>query len=409
MKCLALAFLALVGLSTPAMAQSEPVLGSGVFEGGAVGHGGCEGPGDVVANAKAWYGLRAYSNAQCSGTAKAVNLTRLSDSTACDFDIAVTGDFGTSDSGCSLGGGLTASAFATQDATATCTISTTTATCTGASSTPHQYSTITGAGLTQPCWAASVGTFTGGAGAVTLGGTGTSPCGTVGVGETLTFTYGLTVSTLYDQSGALSCTGSTTCAMNQNGSGVTVKLLPSCLNAKPCIYFGGGQYLTTTSLSALSGTTYRSFNMVLATLTSASNPAPYTNVDNSNTNLTGFVIFHLAAHTIVADAFNNASGSGTATSATLANGVWGVPGGIFASAISRTSYLDAVAATTDTGSITVAATNEISMGGYHKNGGNFNMLTGYMTEAGQWGVLSGANMTSLCHNDYVYWGTATSC
>jgi hypothetical protein len=162
------------------------------------------GPGDIVSGATAFYGLRAYNAAYAATPGLAVNVRRASDNVACDVNVATTGGFGLTTATCnsSTQGGITPSAFAGTDATATCTLATTTATCTGASSTPHVGSTITGASLTQPCLITAVGTFTAGAGTLTtsLAGTSTS-CGTISVGETFTMTYGLFVTKAYDQSG----------------------------------------------------------------------------------------------------------------------------------------------------------------------------------------------------------------
>jgi hypothetical protein len=37
-------------------------------------------------------------------------------------------------------------------------------------------------------------------------------------------------------------------------------------------------------------------------------------------------------------------------------------------------------------------------------------MTGYLTEIGIWSsAFSSGNRTSVCHNQYVYWGTSTSC
>jgi hypothetical protein len=162
------------------------------------------GPGDIVSGATAWYGLRAYNAAYAATPGKSVNVRRASDNVSCDVNVATTGGLGLTTATCnsSTQGGITPTAFAGTDATATCTLATTTATCASASSTPHVGSTITGAGLTQPCLITAVGTFTAGAGTLTtsLAGTSTS-CGTISVGETFTMTYGLFVTEAYDQTG----------------------------------------------------------------------------------------------------------------------------------------------------------------------------------------------------------------
>jgi hypothetical protein len=37
-------------------------------------------------------------------------------------------------------------------------------------------------------------------------------------------------------------------------------------------------------------------------------------------------------------------------------------------------------------------------------------LNGYITEAGLWNIgFSTGQATSMCHNQYLYWGTAVSC
>jgi hypothetical protein len=191
--------------------------------------GGYSGPGDVVSGATAWYGLRAYNAAYATGSNNAINVRRASDNSTQNIVILSTGNLDIA----------TANTFAGSDATATCTIATTTATCTGASSTPHAGSTITGSGVTQPCYAVSVGSFVGGAGTVTLGPTGfglASPCGTISSGVTLTFQYGLYVTKAYDQTGGNNCS-SAACDVAQSATGAQPQLFPSCINSLPCIYF----------------------------------------------------------------------------------------------------------------------------------------------------------------------------
>ena len=189
------------------------------------------GAGDVVSGATAWYGLRAYNSAYRGS--KAINVRRASDNTTQDINVlAGTGALDIA----------SANTFAGTDATCTGTISTTTLTCASASSTPHVGSTITGAGITEPCYATAVGTFTGGAGTVTIaGGVGASPCGTVSVGETVTLQYGLYVTEAYDQTG----NGNN---ITQATAGSQPQLLPVAgANNLPVIAFSSAQTLASGS------------------------------------------------------------------------------------------------------------------------------------------------------------------
>jgi hypothetical protein len=57
---------------------------------------------------------------------------------------------------------------------------------------------------------------------------------------------------------------------------------------------------------------------------------------------------------------------------------------------------------------TVGITNVFTAMLAESNG--VNALNGFMTEAIMWSTaLSSANLTALCHNQYAYWGTSTSC
>ena len=173
------------------------------------------------------YSLRAALPGTNNGTTRAVNARRLSDSVACDFLINTSGNLGGTSASCTAGAGLSLTAFAGTDATATCSIAGTTATCTGASSTPHNYDLLTGSGVTQPCVAISIGTFSGGSGTVTLGGSGSSPCGTVG-SEAMTFTWGLQVPVWYSLNG--NGYDSTNTVPSQQPF-----IVPICANGKPGI------------------------------------------------------------------------------------------------------------------------------------------------------------------------------
>jgi hypothetical protein len=210
------------------VAAAQPV---GLFVGGGRGSS-YVGPGNQVAFTEWWSCSRAYNTADATAMNNTCTLRRASDNTTSTFKVLSNGNFDVA----------SANTFAGADATASCTISTTTATCTGASSTPHVGSTITGTGLTQPCYATAIGTFTSGAGTVTLAGIGSTPCGTVSVAETLTFQYALFVTSAAEKSGnGNAATQATTTAQPQ--------WQPSVINGKPCLHYNGSQFLNATAIT----------------------------------------------------------------------------------------------------------------------------------------------------------------
>ena len=185
------------------------------------------GPGDIVSGATAWYGLRAYNAAYATGSNKAINVRRASDNTTQDFLILASGALDIA----------SANTFAGTDATCTGTISSTTLTCASASSTPHAGSTLTGTGITQPSYIVSCGTFTGGAGTCTL-----NASQTVSVGETITMQYGLYVTEAYDQSGNTHHATQATAADQPH-------LLPTCVNALPCLAYSSSVMVLTATVA----------------------------------------------------------------------------------------------------------------------------------------------------------------
>jgi hypothetical protein len=185
-----------------------------------------KGPGDIVSGAVEWYGLRAYTKAYAVSLGKAIRVHRDSDDTETDINVSADGSLNIA----------SANAFAGTDATCTGTIASTTLSCTGASGTPHVFSTITGAGLTQPAFIISCGTFTAGTGTCTLNAAQTVP-----VGETITMSWRLRVKYWYDQS------GNGRDAQQPGSTGLMPQLLPTCVNGRPCLdwynsccYFAAG-------------------------------------------------------------------------------------------------------------------------------------------------------------------------
>lgn len=362
--------------------SQEEIIGSGwIGEYVPVGY---QGVGNVNSGASGYWGVRAYSSSQLSGTTKAFNLRRASDNATCDFDINTLGNLGGTDSDCGTGTGLSLATFATQDATATCTISTTTATCSGASSTPHAGSTITGAGLTQPCWASAVGSFTGGAGTVTVTGTGTSPCGTISVGETLTFTYGLYVTSAYDQTGA----GRT---MVQATTGNQPKLLPTCLNSLPCMAFlGGTQNL---SYTATLTTTSQNLASIVSNRTAVGSGPGYIQCSGGGDTQGMF-----GSTTNLVEIYAGIGITETATDAVwhAFQGQFGGATGGPAIAVDGTDYL--------TGSLGAQTWCGTGISGTWYMGYD---LTAYVAEAVVWlgGTSDSTIRGKICHNQSLYYGS----
>jgi hypothetical protein len=331
------------------------------------------GPGDIVSSATAWYGLRAYNAAYATGSNNAVNVRRASDNSTQNIVILSNGNLDIA----------TANTFAGTDATASCTIATTVATCTGASSTPHTGSTITGSGVQEPCFATSVGTFTGGAGTVNLGGGGTSPCGTISVAVTLTFQYGLFIPEAYDQTGNGNNVSQTTAA-NQP------QLLPLCNNSLPCIFMGVTIGLVS-SATFTPATGVVSFSIVGDKISGGNNNAAV--IRETTNNRVGFsssandwALFTSGGTFLV-----------TATDSAWHNGQFVLNGA---------STVVNIDGTETTGSYTGLTTATI----YSAFVGAANTVP-YATEAGFWDNLafSPTQRTNLCHNEYTYWGTSTSC
>jgi hypothetical protein len=369
-----------------------------------VGPTGYTGPIDIVANPTVFYALRAGSAAiAAAGTQKLVNLRRASDSVACDFLVASSGGFGVTTSTCnsSTQGGITPTAFAGTDATATCTLATTTATCTGASSTPHVGSAIAGTGLAQPCLITAVGTFTGGAGTLTtsIAGTSTS-CGTISVGETFTMTYGLFVTKWYDQSGTNACSGSTPCDLPQATTGNQPQFLPNCgYNSKPCVFQNGTYYLGAVTLAAntaspLSYTVvaewtgaFSSFNALISQYNGSGGGADYGN----------------SANTLRVSQASSFSATATAGIAHVGNVI----------SNGASSFINVDGTETGGSVSTFQASSYLQVGADATNADKFN---GYLWETGMWPVAfthgsPSSQAGQVCGNQAPYYSTTigTNC
>jgi hypothetical protein len=335
---------------------------------------GYTGPGDVVSGATAWYGLRAYNAAYATGSNNAINVRRASDNSTSNIVILSSGAVDVA----------TYNTFVGTDATASCTLATTALTCTGASATLHVNDPITGVGITNPC----VVTATNGSttATVSIAGTSTS-CGTVAVAETVTFQVAGFLSETYDQTG----NGNN---LTQGTAANQPQLLPLCLNnaTLPCIFTirassqklqGGvsGGVAPPWSVSVVGGRygTTNAVSEIFSPQIGAPTLLGWTSTANQLRFYAGSTL-NATANDLALHAFNGENTSGT---------------GII--------NIDGTETSGSIGSGQVLGSNAIEWFGG-------NPITSYSGEAGIWtAAFSGTQRTNECHNQYLYWATATSC
>lgn len=349
------------------------------------------GPGDVVAGATVFYGVRGYNAAYATGSNKSLNIRCSSGAnvnTAADIVITSSGslDTATASSNCGTDGSVTA--------TIATTVLSITALLSGQVTINDQ---ITGAGVTNPTFILSSGTCTSGA-VVPPCTFNLSTSNTVGSPTTITAAAGLAVTKAYDQSGANACS-SAACDAAQATAGNQPYLFLNCqgTTSTPCIKSGAGSanfvLTNATSLTQTGGTIVGTMNASagstmtpLQMFVGASNPVV---VDRSGTNtwtLTG-------VGNMTATATDNVWHSGI--SQQLAGGG------------NAKMVIDGVL-TTGTAQVgSGSGTIRVFTGG----GGAGN--NAFFQESGWWG---GTNFNStqygnMCHNQYLYYNSnfGTSC
>lgn len=278
------------------------------------------GPGDIVASATAWWGLRAYSAAKAAATVAAVNLRRSSDSHTCDIKVTTAGDLGTVTSGCSTGGDN---------------------------------------GSTASTWCA------------------------VSAGSCF-------VTKMYDQTAGAACGGS--CDVLQATTANQPAFVFSCLGSHPCIQSSTG---TTLLQSAANFTPNASATVTLSVVANRAvgtgNP-PYVEENAVN---------RIQGRNTVANSWQLAATSGNLFG--VANdAAWHAANALLEGASSAFNV--------DGTETTVTMTNSTAAGRMIFPGG-LTSNTVDLTEGGVWDniAFSSGNRTSMCHNQFTYWGTATSC
>jgi Alpha-L-arabinofuranosidase B, catalytic len=220
--------------------------------------------------------------------------------------------------------------------------------------------------------------------------------GALDVASATTFCNATTcfISKFYDQSGASNCSGA--CDASQATAANQPQLIFNCVNTSlPCARFVG------TSSQRLVSPTITNVAQPFTLNFSASRPSTATSSGSVlGSDFNGVQIGFLST---AGTAYVLAP---TVQSAAASDNAFHNISGVFTTAGSSTLVVDA----TTIGSLSPGADflqDKFSLG---DSDGSSNYFTGDFLEAGVWpGALSGANMTSICHNQFVYWATSTSC
>jgi hypothetical protein len=191
------------------------------------------------------------------------------------------------------------------------------------------------------------------------------------------------VATLYDQAGTINMVQATAADQPQ--------LVFNCLGTKPCMSFNGSAQFISTAPTALS---LNSVSSGSAVAVRQGGFTAYSDIIRGRSN--GYWMRYAnVANT--ADLSGVISGAPTDSSWHAFNGVNNGASSIFG-----------VDATQTTGTIGGAANaTPLDLATYN----TVELLNGSIAEAGVWGTaaFTAANITSLCHNQYAYWGTSVSC
>lgn len=323
------------------------------------------GPGDIVPGAIVWSGSRAYSAAvAATGTQKAYNVRRASDNATQDILILTSGAL-------DIASALT---FAGTDVTGNATSSGTTVALTGLASTAHVGDTITGTGYAGT-YILSVGALVAGAQTVT-----TNTSQTIGVAAPVTLTWGLYITTRYDQ------TGNGNNFVQATAANQAILLPTGSPNGLPRVTYSGNQWELMGGLSA---------------------PEPFTissvaiTTDSTNTPIFGF-----SNQFNIQFRFNGSNtfyiyDAGLFISATCVDGSWHALQGVY----NGGSSIANVDGTGTSGTLTGNA-----LGSSFSIGAAFTTvpvvpLNGSINEFGIWPVaFSAGNNTAMSANQHTYWG-----
>jgi hypothetical protein len=195
------------------------------------------------------------------------------------------------------------------------------------------------------------------------------------------------VSTLYDQSGANRCSAAA-CNVVQATTGDQPRLVFNCINTSlPCLQFvkATPTYLQSSGSLTAQGQPF-TFSFV-AEATSSTDDVLSAGVQSgwNNTNL-GFIF------------------SGGFATATASFSAFHAIQGVFNGASSSLNVDGTLTSSLNAGGTSASGT--IGVGTISGS----NVLDGFILEAGMWpGAVSTTNQGLMCHNQFSYWGTSTSC
>ncbi len=347
------------------------------------------GPGDVVSGASAWYGLRGYTSAYAApGTNKAIKIQRrgLSDQASCDFVVAPSGALGTTTAGCSAGGGLTYQQFLLHGS-CTATIASTTLSCTSATTTPGSGDSWEGVGIINTLFnPGNCSAFVAGAGTCTVSAYN-QPIPTISSPESMNFYYQASIPKFYDQTG-------NGFDMVNTGGPEDPWFAVSCYNGTPCVW---GTVFSYPVLQSTGGP-FRAQPYSLVWDGSMFNPLGHINaIFGSGSDAMG------AGYDATSNKAWMSGGLNVTATATWLN--QNVIVNVFNGASSVLS-VNNTNSTVNAGTAALSVTNFL----YSLDAGGTLQSAIANHEFGIWpSALSAGNITSLCHNMFVAWGTAVSC
>jgi hypothetical protein len=319
------------------------------------------GPGDIVSGADIFYGLRAYNSAAAvPGTTQSINVRRASDNTVEDILILSSGSLNVA----------AAADFAGVDATGLGAIAGTALTFAGG----HIGDTVTGADVSPGTYIAS----------------GSSPTWTVNISQTvasteLTLTWGLYVTTIYDQISGNNVSQTSASEQPQ-------LLLSGGNNDLPCLSMTGSQGIaTSTGIDIAQPITA---STVVSWATSGEFPVSFAIGAELETNIT---FYHQTSSNVVGMGHYGVDG----IEATASDGAFHSFIGIMDTTSSQL-IIDG-AATPGSLTDTNPDNTNISIG---QASGGLSQMNGLWQEAVAWPVLfSGPQVASLHTNQAAYWGT----
>jgi hypothetical protein len=339
------------------------------------------GPADVLANPIVFYGIRAVSNAYAKAGSKAIQVTRASDSTTQDINVLANGNLNVT----------SAMTFAGTDAVCTGSVTASvTLTITSCSSgTLHTLDTIVAPGIIQPAYLQNVGTCQTPPGTCTLNAAQT-------FSGTVTATVALMISKWYDQVGTY-CSGP--CDELQPTALNQPQLLFNCIVDKPCISFLNAGVITGNTSLTLGATS----------LPAISQPFTYSTISAHIAEMTGDIanaggFAALLNFQSTGTVLRFYSGGTSFTVSGLTDLIYHNIQGLYSGASSFLN-VDGIETGGTTGTGNSGTTLVI---GADSNAGS-SALSGYINEFGIWAGTNATQRGNLCHNQYQYYGTATSC